>query len=502
MNRSTENLFKKSINCRATDYLKELEKGSMSAEELLRETYRKIESINPKINAICTLLPLDEVINQARAIDRKRIQGQRLPPLSGLPMAVKDLALTKDIKTTMGSPLFADHTPKEDCLLVERLRANGAILIGKTNTPEFGAGSHTFNTLFGVTRNPYDLARSAGGSSGGAAAALASGMLALADGSDMGGSLRNPATFCNVVGMRPSFGRVPCWPDSSGNITQMSVDGPMARTVEDCALLLEILAGPDARDPSALDEKFYCDGKDLQSSVRDLKLGWAPKPASLPVEGDVLHALESSIETLSELCFSIVEIELSELIDSMAIFSTLRAATYASLYGSLYRASPEAFKPALATNIYIGLNTSQSEIELAERNRIRIMGSLNNLFADFDYLILPVTQVSPFIVETEFPQKVDGQKMSNYYEWMSSCCILSPFGLPCISVPGGFTDEGLPTGLQIVGKRGDDKGVLTLAYAFQQATQHWKSQDNLKVALHNSRNSTERSADGNLIPVR
>ena len=223
----------------------QLAAGSLSAREVMTAFLQRIEACNPIVNAICTLLPAEQALALADAADRQRLAGAATGPLHGLPIAVKDLAATRGMRTTMGSPIFADNIPEQDSLLVQRLRAAGALVIGKTNTPEVGTGSHTFNPLFGITRNPWDTGKSAGGSSGGAAAALACGMLPLADGSDMGGSLRNPAAFCNVVGFRPSMGRVPHWPNAMAWQSRLGVEGPMARSVEDCALLLSVLAGPD-----------------------------------------------------------------------------------------------------------------------------------------------------------------------------------------------------------------------------------------------------------------
>ena len=230
----------------------QLAAGSLSAREVMTAFLQRIEACNPVVNAICTLLPAEQALALADAADRQRLAGAATGPLHGLPIAVKDLAATRGMRTTMGSPIFADNIPEEDSLLVQRLRAAGALVIGKTNTPEFGTGSHTFNPLFGITRNPWNTGKSAGGSSGGAAAALACGMLPLADGSDMGGSLRNPAAFCNVVGFRPSLGRVPHWPNTMAWQSRLGVEGPMARTVADCALLLSVLAGPDERDPLSI----------------------------------------------------------------------------------------------------------------------------------------------------------------------------------------------------------------------------------------------------------
>ncbi|MDA9849080.1 amidase family protein, partial [Luminiphilus sp.] len=233
---------------RAVDLMDALASGELSAVSLMQKTYDRIAQENPRINAICTLVPLEQSLEAAQRVDDARHQGQKLPELAGLPLAIKDLADTRGVLTTQGSPIYAQHIPDVDSLFVSRLRAAGGIIIGKTNTPEFGAGSHTFNPLFGVTRNPYDTLKTAGGSSGGAAAALASGMVALADGSDMGGSLRNPAAFCNVVGLRPTMGRVPTLPKAKETFSRMAVEGPMAKTVEDCAAMLRIMAGADSRD--------------------------------------------------------------------------------------------------------------------------------------------------------------------------------------------------------------------------------------------------------------
>ena len=459
---------------RALDVIAGLNAGHLSAVELLEDTYRHIARQNNAFNAICTLRPIEEARLDAEAVDRRRQHGEPLPALAGLPMAIKDLASTAGLLTTMGSTILRDNVPDSDSLFVSRLRTAGAIIIGKTNTPEFGAGSHTFNPVFGTTRNPYDPRRIAGGSSGGAAVALASGMVALADGSDMGGSLRNPAAYNNVVGLRPSMGRVPSWPLLSSRFARMAVEGPMARTVEDCALLLNVMAGPDIRDPRSLGWTNDDFTGSLQSDVSKLRLGWAPRPMGIPVESEVSKVLSRAVQSMWQLCPSTEEIDLMEMVGSMEVFETVRAAAFAMLMGELYQSDGAAMKTTLRDNIAQGLNLSASDIYRAEHLRSTLFENLLGLFQRFDYLLLPVTQVMPFPVEVEYPEVIAGKPMANYIEWMTSCCMLSPFDVPCLSIPAGFSEQGLPVGLQIVGKPGDDLGVLRLAYAFQTATEHWR----------------------------
>jgi len=475
MAQSVETADQPDEHVRALDLQSALRAGTLSACELLMQTYRKIEEHNPVINAICTLEPIEKSLEQAAEIDRVRATGKPLPPLAGLPIAVKDLASTAGIRTTLGSKIFEHNVPDSDCLLVERLKAAGAIIIGKTNTPELGAGSHTFNAVFGATRNPYDNRLTAGGSSGGAAAALASGMVTLADGSDMGGSLRNPAAYCNVVGFRPSMGRIPTWPQASSRFARMAVEGPMARTVEDCALLLQALAGPDTRDPRSLLPGL----PDLSENglIKDpagCRLGWAPQPAGLPVAPAITAVLSETVREFHAMGCQIDPIALDELSGAMPIFKTLRAAAYAMLAGELYQQSGDRMKLTLADNIRLGLEQTSADIYRAEMQRTVINGKLNTLFERYDYLLLPTTQVMPFPVEVEYPDIVEGVAMESYIDWMASCCILSPFDVPCISIPAGFSANGLPVGLQIVGRFGDDAGVLRLAYALQQRTGYWR----------------------------
>ena len=448
-----------------------LKNGELGAEELMQAYLARIEECNPGVNAICTQLPGAEAIDLARAADTRRVRGEDLGPLHGLPIAVKDLSATRGMRTTMGSPIFADHIPEEDSLLVQRLRSAGALVIGKTNTPEMGAGSHTFNPVFGVTRNPWNLARSAGGSSGGAAAALSAGMLPLADGSDMGGSLRNPAAFCGIVGLRPSMGRVPNYPSSMAWQSRMGIEGPMARDVQDCALLLSVLAGPDERDPRSLQDDPACFAGDLRRNFSGARVAWTPDLGILPVESAVVEACERALGNWED-CGSRVEHACPNLGGAMDVFKTLRAVYYGQVGGPLLSEHRSRMKDTLIGNIELGLSLSAMDVAAADAERTRLFHQLLSFFREYDFLVMPTTQVQPFEVETEWVREIEGQVLPNYLDWMSSCCIFSVFDLPAISVPCGFTQQGLPVGLQIIGRPRADYQVLQAALAFEQAAGH------------------------------
>lgn len=465
-NKKLENHF---VYTPAGELANSIASGELTAREVMNAFYQRIEACNPKVNAICTLLDQAQALALADAADRDRSAGSTLGPLHGLPMAVKDLSATAGMRTTMGSPIFADHIPDEDSLLVQRLKQAGALVIGKTNTPEFGTGSHTFNPLFGITRNPYDLGRSAGGSSGGAAAALASGMLPLADGSDMGGSLRNPAAFCNIVGLRPSLGRVPAWPNTMAWQSRLGVEGPMGRNVSDVALLLSVLAGPDERDPLSIQEDPAQFRQDLNYDFTGAVMGWTPDLGGLPVEGEVAEVCASMLATVADCGFQ-VQAACPDLCGAMDAFKVLRASFYAQFGGDLLAAHRDKMKDTVIENIEAGLCLSATDITAADALRTRLYANVLQFFEDHDFLLLPTTQVQPFPVETEWVTEIEGQAQSSYLDWMSSCCIISTFGLPAISVPCGFTRSGLPVGIQIVGKPRADLSVLRAAYALEQAT--------------------------------
>ena len=363
--------------------------------------------------------------------------------LQGLPIAHKDLVSTAGIRTTLGSPIFADQVPEEDDLLVERIREAGAILIGKTNTPEFGAGSNTFNPVFGPTRNPYDHTKSAGGSSGGAAAAVATGMQPIADGSDYGGSLRNPASFCNVVGFRPTAGRVPAWPESGDEI---GVEGPIARTVEDAALLLAAMAGPDPRVPGSLPEAGSTFAPPLDGNPGVLSVAWAPTCGdTLPVDDRVSVVVDASRSAFEQIGWQ-TEDAFPDLSGARESFLTLRARTYATELGELLDLHPDQLKATVVWNIEEGRRLTAELIARAEGLRDDVRRRVAGFFERFDLLVLPTVQVPPFDVEQEYPTEVAGVPMHTYIDWMASCWHISLTGCPAISVPCGFTDDGLPVG--------------------------------------------------------
>ncbi|MBB3051028.1 amidase [Prauserella isguenensis] len=442
----------------------------ISSVELVRAHLDRIEAHNPAVNAIVTLAP-ERALHEAHDADRRLARGESPGPLHGLPVAHKDLHLTAGLRTTFGSPTLADHVPDSDDLVVERLRAAGAITIGKTNTPEFGAGSHTFNPVFGTTCNPYDLTRSAGGSSGGAAAALAAGFQPIADGSDMGGSLRNPASFCNVVGMRPSAGRVPSWPSTFG-FSGLSVQGPMARTVSDVALTLSVMAGPDDRSPIALTTPGETFRAPLERDLTGLRVAWTPDFGGLvPVDPDVLAVLGRQVTAFEQLgCH--VDDACPDFTGADDVFRTVRAWQFAQAHGALVDRSTEQVKESLRRNVEQGRALSGEDISRAEALRTELFHRMRGFFTHYDVLLAPVCQVVPFDAALEYPTTVAGTVQDDYLGWMRSCYVVSAVGNPALSVPGGFTADGLPVGLQIIGPHRADLTVLQVAHAFERLTGH------------------------------
>jgi amidase len=450
-----------------------LQVRKLSAAEVMRAFIDRIERVNPQVNAIVTFLP-DQALKEAKALDRKK---GRKPPLAGLPIAYKDLVPTKGIRTTMGSLVYKDNVPKEDALLVERLKAAGAITLGKTNTPEFGAGSNTFNKVFGATRNPYDPSKTAGGSSGGAAAAVASGMLPFADGSDLAASLRNPANYCNVVGFRPTPGRVPAYPAANAWDTQ-PVIGPIARTVEDAAFLLSAMAGPDRRAPVSISEPGSIFAKSLKRSFKKVRVAWTKNFGGLPVEPEVTAVLEARRKVFSFLgC--IVEEDCPDFSGATEAFETLRAVSFAMRFAPLLNTHRSELKDTVIWNIEQGLALDGAKIARAESLRTELYQRLRTFLEKYEFLLAPVNQLPPFPVETENPTEIAGVRLGNYLDWMKSCYYITITSHPAISVPAGFTTDGLPLGLQIVGRYRDDFGVLQLAHAFEQSTEVWKRRPSL-----------------------
>lgn len=452
----------------ARDQLAALRDRRLSARELMQATLDRIEAVNPAVNAVVSL-DGDRAMAEAASADERLVTQGPDGPLHGLPVAHKDTHVTGGIRTTHGSPLHADDIPDEDELVVARMRTAGMVSIGKTNVPEFAAGSHSFNPIFGVTRNPYALDRSAGGSSGGASAALATGMHALADGSDMGGSLRNPASFCNVVGLRPSPGRVPSYPTALPWST-LSVQGPMARTIDDLALLLSVQAGPDARVPIALSEPGATFAEPKAAEPRGLRVAWTPDFGGLiPVEDDVLEILRANVETFASLGCEVTEVS-PDLSGAAETFRTLRAWQFQHNFADRIAANPEAFKPAVVGNAAEGRDLTGRDVAAAEAHHGVLFERMHHFFGSYDVLLAPVSQVAPFDVELEYPTQVAGVDQPDYLQWMASAYIISITGSPALSVPAGFTADGLPVGLQIIGAHRAEQRVLEVGKMFEAAT--------------------------------
>ena len=439
----------------------------LSAREALAAHLKQIDRVNPKVNAIVTLVAEMAAEAAARA-DEMQARGEKLGALHGLPVAHKDLINTRGIRTTYGSPIFKDFVPAQDDLLVERMRIAGAIIVGKTNTPEFGAGSQTFNTVFGATRNPYDLTKTCGGSSGGAAVALACGMVPVASGSDTGGSLRNPAAFCNVVGFRPSIGRVPN-PKAGMGWSTLSTNGCLGRSVADLALSLSTIAGPDPSTPLSIGEPGDVFARPLDRSFKGVRVAWFKDLNGVPFDPRVLAIVNAHRSTFESIgC--IVEQAEPDFSPAEISFRTLRAWADAASYGKMLDLNPDAFKDTLKDEIERGMKLTGQDIARAEVAHTLLWRRFQAFLVKYDYFILPTTQLPPFDVTTPYPTEIAGVHFDNYIDWMKACWYISATGNPAASVPAGFTAEGLPVGLQIVGRDKEDFSVLQLAYAFEQAT--------------------------------
>jgi len=446
-----------------------LGRREVSAREVLAAHLDQIARLDPQVNAVVTL-DQERAETAAAAADELAASGAELPALHGLPVAHKDLHETAGLRTTYGSPVRASYVPAQDALVIERMRRAGVITIGKTNVPEWGAGSHTFNPLFGATRNPYDLTRSAGGSSGGTAAALACGLQPLGDGSDMGGSLRNPASFNNVVGFRPAPGRVPSWPALLGWGT-MGVSGPMARTVADTALLLSVQAGPDPRSPIALETPGSRFAEPLDASPRGLRVAFSPDfGGTIPVEPEAAAAVTAAAQVFADLGAQVTEAS-PDLTGADEVFRTLRAWNFEATFGALEQRSPDQFKATLRGNIAQGRALTGRDLSRAEELHTALFHRVRRFFTGYDIVLLPVSQVLPFDVELEYPAAVNGVPMTDYLDWMQSAYLISATGCPAASVPAAFSATGLPIGVQIVGPHRADFAVLQAAHAFEQATQ-------------------------------
>lgn len=459
----------------ATELAARIRSRDLSCVEVLEAHLRRIERVNPRVNAIVTLVP-EPALAAARAHDAALAAGTAPAaadaPLLGLPVAHKDLVETRGIRTTYGSPIYADHVPDVDALIVERLRAAGAITIGKTNTPEFGAGSQTFNPVFGATRNPYDLTKTCGGSSGGAAVALACGLVPIADGSDLGGSLRNPAGFCNVVGFRTTPGRVPSWP-GGWPYMPFAVDGPMARTVADVALMLSAMAGPDLRAPLSLGDPGHSFAQIPRRDLRGLRVAWSPDLGGLPVDARVAQVFAAQRATFEGLGCAVEEAT-PDLADADEIFITMRALAYELGHSAHLDQHRDKLKDTVIWNIEQGRRLTGPDVARAMRLHGALLERVRAFFTRYDCLALPVSQVPPFPVEQPYVTEISGMQLGNYLEWMRSCYWISVTLCPAIAVPAGFTPEGLPVGLQLVGPPRGELELLSVALAYEGATEHWR----------------------------
>ena len=455
-------------NLSASDISRKIATRQISAEEVMVDHLDRIDAVNPAINAIVSLRPRDDLIAEARAADRAPGKGW----LHGMPMAVKDLIATKGLRTTWGSPLFADHVPAQDDLVAARLRAAGAIFIGKTNTPEWGHGSHSFNPVHGTTLNPYDLTRSAGGSSGGAAAALAARLVPVADGSDMMGSLRNPAAFCNIYGFRPSYGLVP--PDAQGDVFlhTLSTEGPMARTIEDLARLLETLSGPNPETPFGRPAEPFADL--LSANPAGKRIGWlADWGGAYPCEPGILAQCEAALGVFADMGAIIEPVAppfaAGQLWDA---WTTLRAMLNAGGMKALYDdpAKRSVLKPETLWEIERGQSLTAAAVYEASTIRSLWYARAAQLFREFDALAMPAAQVWPFPADWRWPAAINGRLMDSYHRWMEIVVPVSLIGLPSLCLPAGFGQGDLPTGIQLFGPTGADARILALGQSYHAAT--------------------------------
>jgi amidase len=451
----------------AIDMARLIRAKKLSAREALAAHLKQIERVNPKVNAIVTLVP-EMAADAAAKADEKQAHKETLGPLHGLPVAHKDLLETRGIRTTFGSPLFKDYIPAEDDIVVERMRHAGAIIIGKTNTPEFGAGSQTFNKVFGATRNPYDLTKTCGGSSGGSAVSLACGLAPVVSGSDTGGSLRNPAAFCNVVGFRPSVGRVPN-PKAAFAWSTLSTSGCLGRSVADLAYVLSTISGPDSRAPLSINEPGELFARPLDRSFKGVRVAWFKDLGGVPFDPRVRAVVDGHRKTFESLgC--IVEQAEPDFAPAEIAFRVLRAWNSANTYGARLHDHPDAFKDTLKGEIEEGLRLTGMDVARAETAHGQLWRGFQAFLEKYEYFVLPTTQLPAFDVDMPYPTEIAGVKFDNYIDWMKSCWYISATGNPAASVPGGFTSEGLPVGVQIVGRNKEDFSVLQMAHAFEQAT--------------------------------
>jgi amidase len=443
-----------------------IRRKKLSAREVMEAHLKQIERVNPTVNAIVTLVA-DQAMENARKADEAQAKGASLGPLHGLPVVHKDLFDTAGIRTTYGSRIFKDHVPTQDAIIVERAKKAGAITVGKSNTPEFGAGSQTFNEVFGATRNPYDLTKTCGGSSGGAAVALACGMVPLADGSDNGGSLRNPAAWASIVGFRPAPGRVPT-PAVGNAWATLSVNGPMARSVPDVALFLSVIAGPDPRCPISIAEPASRFAGNLERNFKGVRIAWFKDLGGIPFDRRVREAVSAQRKVFESLGCIVEEAE-PDLTGANEAYNALRAWGYVSSQAENVRNHRDLIKDTILFEYERGVKLTATDLARAMATRAQVWDRMRVFQQKYEYFIVPSTQVPPFDLTQEYVTEIEGVKMGTYIDWMRCCYLITATEAPSLSMPCGYTPEGLPAGFQIVGRHRDEWSVLQIAHAFEQA---------------------------------
>src|SRR5437667_2981180 len=448
----------------ATELARLVRSREVSPVEVIEACLERVERYNPAVNAVVTLNP--RALDDAGDLELRLVRGEEVGLLAGLPVGIKDVTPVAGLRTTYGSALYKDHVPAEDALVVRRLRAAGAVILGKTNCPEFAAGGNTFNEVFGRTRNPWDPTKSAGGSTGGGAAALVTGMIALAEGTDLGGSLRIPASFCGAVGLRPSVGLVPTYP-SDWVWDTLQVSGPVARTVEDVALMLGAVSGPSPLAPFGQPVA----GRDWVAAVRagpakGLRLAYCPDIAGIGIDPDVERVCHEAAGGLERAGATVEFIRLDLSLARPAFLALRRPWFLAWMYRRLDQL--DRFGANVAGNIRSGLGTTTRDLAAAEEVRGRLWHRCRELFEEFDHLLTPCMAVRPFPVEQTYPDAIAGKPMETYVDWIAPTFVLSLTGLPVASVPCGLDRSGLPVGLQIVGRPWGEEAVLALAAQVQE----------------------------------
>ncbi len=442
----------------AREAVARLKAGEVSPAELVEAAAERIAETDRGLNALPTLC-IERALERARTVARDA-------PLAGLPIAVKDLNDVAGVRTTYGSPAFADHVPETSDRMVERLEARGALVIAKSNTPEFGAGGNTFNEVLGETGNPWDRTLTPGGSSGGSAAALSARQVWLATGSDLGGSLRTPASFCSVVGIRPSPGRVAHGP-SELPFDTLSVEGPMGRTVGDAALMLDAMAGLDPRDPLSMpgpDTPFL---EAATSPALPARVAWSPDLGITPVEPEVRRVCAGAVERLAAAGVEVVEAH-PDLAPAPRAFHVLRAAGFVAGLGDLYASQPGMLKPDIVWNIEQGLGQGAQEVAAAELARGALFHRMATFLDEHEFLLCPAACVAPFPIETRWPREVDGDRMESYIDWLRICSAITLTSSPVVALPCGFTTTGIPVGLQLVGRLRGEHALLRVAAAVEE----------------------------------